>query len=1179
MIKKTRKIITIIIISIFTFSLVFSTIITSAPETTIPPTEPKKKEHTKLESHLERLLTSEAESLSKLETGSPDSEFAESDVVSVQVVFELNHTASDEDLRQIEDHGATIEMTHRHFVQARIPVDLLYGALEIPGIRFVRTPSRPVPTLISEGVEVINADDAQALGYNGSGVKVAIIDMGFDITNPEISGSIVEATSYSTPADITAGGYTQHGTACAEIVLDVAPGAQLYLYDVDTDIAFSNAVDRAIAQGVDVISMSLGWFNQPMDGTGFLCEVVDNAKSNGIFFAISAGNDAERHWEGDFRDDDLDGYHNYDVTDETNEFYAYQGEEIWIVLNWDDWPASDQDYDLLLYDDTLNLVDYSDSAQTGTQSPTETIWLYAPHSGIYYIVIEKYAATRNVNFDLYATYSDIEYYVSSGSLNDPGTAAGAFTVGATNVVDDSLEWYSSRGPTNDGRLKPDACAPADVYTTAYGYSTFAGTSAATPHAAGAAAVLLSYNGSYTPSDLARVLKETALDLGDAGPDNSFGYGRISLDFSSSHVPRVIHVPGDYPTIQEAVDAADHNDTIVVGPGTYQENVFITKNLTIHGADEVSSTIIDGGGNGTCVFVTRSTVAFSKFVVRNSGNESGDAGIKLVEAHGSIVEENEVIQVRNGILVEDSEEVMVFGNNVNNVTYGVNTIDSSHGFVCRNNVTFATYGLLIQWSDEINATYNTIQYCTYGLISRNAWNSTLTSNFIECNTYGGDIFSDSYLNFYSSSFDDIHVFDNSTIYTWFSTLNNLSLHDEAWVFAVNSSLSDLGIYDDSISIFLESSLNGLNCEDFRGGLGLNDTRVSGGWDVNNSRFWMWGDVNFTDVELTFRNSTAWRAYDTYVMKEGELIPNSNLTLSDSGGTIWSGNTGASGSITLFLTFTDSNYSSTFTLQNDDYPAEMEVSFLSSSPVIISIPLNSPPLSPHSPSPSNNSTDASIDSVLSWNCSDPEEDPLTYDVYFGSSYPPGLVASGVNTTSYEPDLDYNTTYYWKVVANDGDYTSDSSLWNFTTVTQAEYTLSLSAGWNMVSLPVIPGDPTATSVMPPGQFFQLVTWSGTGYMSATEFEAGRGYWLLVLEDVNVTVRGDAVEEVTLNLSLGWSMVGGPDSSVLAADVFTEFHQMVTWSGTGYEGGTSFEPGRGYWVLVLEETQVNLMAYTPDD
>jgi len=69
---------------------------------------------------------------------------------------------------------------------------------------------------------------------------------------------------------------------------------------------------------------------------------------------------------------------------------------------------------------------------------------------------------------------------------------------------------------------------------------------------------------------------------------------------------------------------------------------------------------------------------------------------------------------------------------------------------------------------------------------------------------------------------------------------------------------------------------------------------------------------------------------------------------------------------------------------------------------------------------------------------------------------------------------------------------------------FVLSLTAGWNMVSLPFLPSDPSAQSVMSGAGFFQLVTWSGTSYVTATEFELGKGYWLLVLEDTNITITG---------------------------------------------------------------------------
>ena len=71
-----------------------------------------------------------------------------------------------------------------------------------------------------------------------------------------------------------------------------------------------------------------------------------------------------------------------------------------------------------------------------------------------------------------------------------------------------------------------------------------------------------------------------------------------------------------------------------------------------------------------------------------------------------------------------------------------------------------------------------------------------------------------------------------------------------------------------------------------------------------------------------------------------------------------------------------------------------------------------------------------------------------------------------------------------------------------TPQTFTLNLTAGWNMVSLPFLPEDPSAQSVMNEADFFQLVTWSGTGYVAATEFELGKGYWLLVLEDISITI-----------------------------------------------------------------------------
>ena len=95
-------------------------------------------------------------------------------------------------------------------------------------------------------------------------------------------------------------------------------------------------------------------------------------------------------------------------------------------------------------------------------------------------------------------------------------------------------------------------------------------------------------------------------------------------------------------------------------------------------------------------------------------------------------------------------------------------------------------------------------------------------------------------------------------------------------------------------------------------------------------------------------------------------------------------------------------------------------------------NNPPNEPSNPSPPNGAPDVDIYADLSWTCSDPDGDPLTYDVYFGASSNPPLVASGITDTTFDPGtMDFGETYYWKIVAEDNHGASTSgSIWSFTT-----------------------------------------------------------------------------------------------------------------------------------------------------
>jgi serine protease AprX len=128
------------------------------------------------------------------------------------------------------------------------------------------------------------------------------------------------------------------------------------------------------------------------------------------------------------------------------------------------------------------------------------------------------------------------------SVGSPGAAAAAITVGAAaewsatpgapNHSDGVyLAYFSSRGPTMDGRTKPDVVAPGVTITaakqgTAAGYATFSGTSMATPFTAGTIALALQAQPAWTPAQVRSAVEGTAQDRGPAGKDVDWGAGLL-----------------------------------------------------------------------------------------------------------------------------------------------------------------------------------------------------------------------------------------------------------------------------------------------------------------------------------------------------------------------------------------------------------------------------------------------------------------------------------------------------------------------------------------------------------------------------------------------------------------------------------------------------------------------------
>ncbi|RLD81644.1 MAG: hypothetical protein DRJ15_03850 [Bacteroidetes bacterium] len=99
-------------------------------------------------------------------------------------------------------------------------------------------------------------------------------------------------------------------------------------------------------------------------------------------------------------------------------------------------------------------------------------------------------------------------------------------------------------------------------------------------------------------------------------------------------------------------------------------------------------------------------------------------------------------------------------------------------------------------------------------------------------------------------------------------------------------------------------------------------------------------------------------------------------------------------------------------------------------------NEPPTAPANPNPVNAAADMPILAGLQWTCDDPDGDPITFDVYFGTSQDPILVSEGQDPNSYQPaSMQYSTTYYWKIVAyDDHGHSTEGPLWSFSTSAQS-------------------------------------------------------------------------------------------------------------------------------------------------
>jgi len=435
--------------------------------------------------------------------------------------------------------GGTVEASWGHLVQALMPPGALPALSSNTAVRFVRPPVVHVSDSVSgQEVEASLASTWQSKGVTGKGVKVGIVDLGFKgYTDREASGDLPPNV---VTADFCGGQLAtgeEHGTAVAEIVHEMAPDAQLYLICFDSDVTLLQAEAYAKSQGIQIVNYSIGTYNDGRgDGTGSDGAVVSDARANGILWVAAAGNDAQTHWSGTYVDANGNGAHDWAPGDEGNTIFVQNGREICGFLRWDEWPAAVSDFDLLLFDSTTGQeIAISDYQQDGAQPPLEGLCV-TNQTGLTQRVawaILGYRVVSSPRLDLFTVGPPLEYYTAAGSIGDPASSPNALAVGALCWSTDVLEFYSSQGPTIDGRTKPDIAGHDSVSSATYGPfsscpSGFAGTSAAAPEVVGAAALVKQANPTFGPNELQAFLEKSAVDLAPTGKDNQTGAGQLRL---------------------------------------------------------------------------------------------------------------------------------------------------------------------------------------------------------------------------------------------------------------------------------------------------------------------------------------------------------------------------------------------------------------------------------------------------------------------------------------------------------------------------------------------------------------------------------------------------------------------------------------------------------------------------